>query len=100
MESHPRDQIIGDINKRVTWINLGNICNHQAFSLQFEPKNINEALSDESWVMVMQEQVNQFEIKKQFLDHYAKTKLSHYHKHYVGFYNQIGWTWSMSCPKI
>jgi hypothetical protein len=35
-----------------------------AFLSQIEPKNINEAIEDESWILAMQEELNQFERNK------------------------------------
>lgn len=35
-----------------------------AFVYLHEPKNINEALEDESWIIAMQEELNQFERNK------------------------------------
>ena len=34
------------------------------FLSQIEPKNINEAIEDESWILAMQEELNQFERNK------------------------------------
>ena len=35
-----------------------------AFHSQIEPKNINETIEDESWILAMQEELNQFERNK------------------------------------
>ena len=59
---HPTEQIIGDPGDRVrTRASINNVVNHFAFLSQIEPKNIGEAESDESWMLAMQEELNQFE---------------------------------------
>jgi len=59
---HPLDNIIGDISKEVTTRHsLKYACNNMAFVSLIEPKNINEAIIDEHWIIVMQEELNQFE---------------------------------------
>ena len=55
------DQIIRETSQRVTHSSLRNICDHLAFLSQIEPKTINEALCDESWILAMQEELNQFQ---------------------------------------
>jgi len=35
-------------------------CEHVAFVYQIEPKNVNDALSDSNWIVVMQDELNQF----------------------------------------
>ena len=58
---HPLDQVIGDPSQGVkTRSSLRNICNNLAFLSHIEPKNINEALKEESCIMAMQEELNQF----------------------------------------
>ena len=60
--NHPQDQIIGNPFSGVrTRFSLRNICYNLAFISQIEPKNINDALDDESWMIAMQEELNQFE---------------------------------------
>ena len=60
--NHPQDQIIGNPSIGVrTRSSLRNICNNLAFISQIEPKNINDALDDENWMIAMQEELNQFE---------------------------------------
>ena len=60
--NHPQDQIIGNPSSEVrTRSSLKNICNNFAFISQIEPKNINDVLVDENWMIAMQEELNQFE---------------------------------------
>ena len=65
MSNHPIDQILGEPSSKVmTRSSLRNVCNNVAFVFQYEPKNIIEAEQDESWMMAMQEELNQFERNK------------------------------------
>ena len=60
--NHPQNQIIGNPSSGLrTRSFLRNICNNLAFISQIEPKNIKDALVDENWMIVMQEELNQFE---------------------------------------
>ncbi|KAK8508672.1 hypothetical protein V6N13_116185 [Hibiscus sabdariffa] len=67
--SYPRElnyvkggEILGDPSKGVTTrSSLRNTCNFVAFISCIEPKNINEALNDDYWILAMQDELNQFE---------------------------------------
>ncbi|GJV22306.1 retrovirus-related pol polyprotein from transposon TNT 1-94 [Tanacetum coccineum] len=59
-KSHPLDNVIGNLNQRTLRSQAQDKSNFFCFLSIIEPKNINEALKDESWVMAMQEELNQF----------------------------------------
>ncbi|GJX36990.1 retrovirus-related pol polyprotein from transposon TNT 1-94 [Tanacetum coccineum] len=59
-KSHPLDNVIGNLNQRTLRSQAQDKSNFFCFFSTIEPKNINEALKDESWVMAMQEELNQF----------------------------------------
>ncbi|KAH9715535.1 Integrase catalytic domain-containing protein [Citrus sinensis] len=62
VSSHPKDVILGDPSRGVTTrSSLRNTCEHNAFISQIEPKSFADAENDESWIMAMQEELNQFE---------------------------------------
>ncbi|KAH9697748.1 hypothetical protein KPL71_023737 [Citrus sinensis] len=62
VSSHPKDVILGDPSRGVTTrSSLKNTCEHNAFISQIEPKSFADAENDESWIMAMQEELNQFE---------------------------------------
>ena len=62
--THPQELIIGDTTKGVNIrYKLKDLVN-LAFISQIEPKNIDDALCDEFWVLAMQEELNQFERNK------------------------------------
>ncbi|GJU75713.1 retrovirus-related pol polyprotein from transposon TNT 1-94 [Tanacetum coccineum] len=59
-KSHPLDNVIGNLNQRTLRSQAQDKSNFFCFLSTIEPKNVNEALKDESWVMAMQEELNQF----------------------------------------
>ncbi|GJX11359.1 retrovirus-related pol polyprotein from transposon TNT 1-94 [Tanacetum coccineum] len=59
-KNHPLDQVIGNLNQRTLRSQAQNHSNLFCFISTIEPKNVNEALKDESWVVAMQEELNQF----------------------------------------
>ncbi|KAH9792990.1 Integrase catalytic domain-containing protein [Citrus sinensis] len=62
VSSHPKDVILGDPSRGVTTrSSLRNTCEHAAFISQIEPKSFADEENDESWIMAMQEELNQFE---------------------------------------
>ena len=62
---HPLDNIICDISKGVTTQHsLKDASNNMTFVSLIEPKNINEVIIDEHWIISMQEELNQFERNK------------------------------------
>ena len=62
---HPLDNIIGDISKGVTTRHsFKDVCNNMDFVSLIEPKNLKEAIIDEHLIIVMQEELNQFERNK------------------------------------
>ncbi|GJT12048.1 retrovirus-related pol polyprotein from transposon TNT 1-94 [Tanacetum coccineum] len=59
-KTHPLENIIGNLNQRTLRSQAQDKSNFFCFISTIEPKNINEALKDENWVMAMQEELNQF----------------------------------------
>ena len=58
MDDHPQHLIIRDSEKWVTRCSLRNIYNHLAFVSQIKPKNAQEALINDYWVMTMHKELN------------------------------------------
>jgi hypothetical protein len=54
---HPSSRIIDDINEHTTWLRVRNNSHsaHAAFVSTLEPKDIGDALSNHSWVNLVQE---------------------------------------------
>jgi hypothetical protein len=55
---HPSSRIIDDINEHTTWLRVRNNSHsaHAAFVSTLEPKDIGDALSNHSWVNLVQEE--------------------------------------------
>ncbi|GKB81713.1 retrovirus-related pol polyprotein from transposon TNT 1-94 [Tanacetum coccineum] len=58
--NHPLENVIGNLNQRTLRSQAQNQSNFFCFISTIEPKNVNEALADESWIFAMQEKLNQF----------------------------------------
>nr|GEY62339.1 retrovirus-related Pol polyprotein from transposon TNT 1-94 [Tanacetum cinerariifolium] len=58
--NHPLENVIGNHNQRTVRSQSRNQSNFFCFISTIEPKNINEALGDESWIVAMKEELNQF----------------------------------------
>ncbi|GJZ28831.1 hypothetical protein Tco_0573478 [Tanacetum coccineum] len=58
--NHPLENIIGNLNQRTFRSQAKNQSNFFCFISTIEPKNVNEALTDDSWIVAMQEELNQF----------------------------------------
>ncbi|GJT14298.1 retrovirus-related pol polyprotein from transposon TNT 1-94 [Tanacetum coccineum] len=58
--NHPLENVIGYLNQRTLRSQAQNQSNFYCFISTIEPKNVNEALGDESWIVAMQEELNQF----------------------------------------
>ena len=57
-KAHPQELIIGDTIKVVTTRSKLKSFVNLAFISQIEPKNVDDTLCDEFWVLVMQEELN------------------------------------------
>ncbi|KAK1563536.1 hypothetical protein Q3G72_028862 [Acer saccharum] len=59
---HNKKDVIGDVNEGVrTRRQIANLISFTCHTSQIEPKNVDETLNDEFWVLAMQEELNQFE---------------------------------------
>ncbi|GJW43993.1 retrovirus-related pol polyprotein from transposon TNT 1-94 [Tanacetum coccineum] len=59
-KNHPLDNVIGNLNLRTLRSQAQNQSNFFCFISTIEPKNMNETLKDKSWIIAMQEELNQF----------------------------------------
>ncbi|GJZ08372.1 retrovirus-related pol polyprotein from transposon TNT 1-94 [Tanacetum coccineum] len=57
--NHPLENVIGNLNQRTLRSQAQNQSNFFCFISTIEPKNVNEALGDESWIVNMQEELDQ-----------------------------------------
>ncbi|GJZ36270.1 retrovirus-related pol polyprotein from transposon TNT 1-94 [Tanacetum coccineum] len=58
--NHPLENVIGNLNQRTLRSQAQNQSNFFCFISTIEPKNVDEALTDDSWIVAMQEELNQF----------------------------------------
>ncbi|GKE94612.1 retrovirus-related pol polyprotein from transposon TNT 1-94, partial [Tanacetum coccineum] len=58
--NHPLENVKGNLNQRTFRSQAQNQSNFFCFISTIEPKNMNEALGYESWIVAMQEELNQF----------------------------------------
>ncbi|GKB58643.1 retrovirus-related pol polyprotein from transposon TNT 1-94 [Tanacetum coccineum] len=58
--NHPLENVIGNLKQRTLRSQAQNQSNFFCFISTIEPKNVNEAFKDESWIVTMQEELNQF----------------------------------------
>nr|GEU79157.1 Gag-Pol polyprotein [Tanacetum cinerariifolium] len=58
--NHPLEYVIGNLNQITLRSQAQNQSNFFCFISTIEPKNVNKALGDESWIVAMQEELNQF----------------------------------------
>nr|GEV15719.1 transposase, Ptta/En/Spm, transposase, Tnp1/En/Spm-like protein [Tanacetum cinerariifolium] len=58
--NHPLENVIQNLNQRTLRSQAQNQCSFFCFISTIKPKNVDEALADESWIVAMQEELNQF----------------------------------------
>ncbi|GJS89348.1 retrovirus-related pol polyprotein from transposon TNT 1-94 [Tanacetum coccineum] len=58
--NNPLENVIGNLNQRTLRSQAQNQSNLFCFIATIEPKNVNESLTDDSWIVAMQEELNQF----------------------------------------
>ncbi|GKC40995.1 retrovirus-related pol polyprotein from transposon TNT 1-94, partial [Tanacetum coccineum] len=58
--NHPLKNVIGNLNQRTLRSQAQNQSNFFYFISIMEHKNVNEALTDDSWIVAMREELNQF----------------------------------------
>nr|GEX77263.1 retrovirus-related Pol polyprotein from transposon TNT 1-94 [Tanacetum cinerariifolium]GEX80232.1 retrovirus-related Pol polyprotein from transposon TNT 1-94 [Tanacetum cinerariifolium] len=58
--NHPLENVIGNLNQRTLISQAQNQSDFFCFISTIKPKNVNETLTNDSWIVVMQEQLNQF----------------------------------------
>nr|GEV78762.1 retrovirus-related Pol polyprotein from transposon TNT 1-94 [Tanacetum cinerariifolium] len=60
LRNHLLENVIGNLNQRTLRLQAQNQSNFFYFLSTIGPKNVNEALRDESWIVAMQEELNKF----------------------------------------
>ncbi|GKD03456.1 retrovirus-related pol polyprotein from transposon TNT 1-94 [Tanacetum coccineum] len=58
--NHPLENVIGNLNQRILRSQAQNQSNFFCFISTIEHKNVNEALAGKSWIVSMQEELNEF----------------------------------------
>nr|GEV12177.1 hypothetical protein [Tanacetum cinerariifolium] len=58
--NHALENVIGNLNQRTLRSQAQNQSNFFCFISTIEPKNVNEALTNDSWIVAMQEELNLF----------------------------------------
>ncbi|GJY97566.1 retrovirus-related pol polyprotein from transposon TNT 1-94 [Tanacetum coccineum] len=58
--NHPSENVIGNLNQITLRSQAQNQSNFFCFISTIKPKNVNEALTNESWMIAMQEKLHQF----------------------------------------
>ncbi|GJX95751.1 retrovirus-related pol polyprotein from transposon TNT 1-94 [Tanacetum coccineum] len=58
--NHPLKNVIGNLNQRSLRSQAQNQSNFFCFISTIKPKNMNEALTNDSWIVAIQEELNQF----------------------------------------
>nr|GEV31354.1 retrovirus-related Pol polyprotein from transposon TNT 1-94 [Tanacetum cinerariifolium] len=61
-KDHPIDSVIDNLNERTLRSQVQSQSNLFCFVSSIKPKNVKEAIQDESWTMAMQEELDQFKI--------------------------------------
>ncbi|GJS08354.1 putative reverse transcriptase domain-containing protein [Tanacetum coccineum] len=59
-KNHPLENVIGNLNQRTLRSQAQNQSNFFYFISTIDTKNVNEALTDDSWIVAMQEELNPF----------------------------------------
>ncbi|GJZ63835.1 retrovirus-related pol polyprotein from transposon TNT 1-94 [Tanacetum coccineum] len=62
--NHPLENVIGNLNQRSLRSQAQNQSNFFCFISTIEPKNVNEALGYKSWIVAMEEELNQFVVNE------------------------------------
>ncbi|GKB39773.1 hypothetical protein Tco_0884715 [Tanacetum coccineum] len=58
--NYPLENVIGNLNQRTLRSQAQNKSNFFYFISNIKPKNVNESLKDESWIITMKKELNQF----------------------------------------